>query len=197
MTRRTEEDMLQSLVDAAAKVMDAAYADEASANRAIAQMRAVANNIEYRSEEIKKQLSKSIESFADRTASLAAAKLLEKFKQADEQADMAAKRYNTAARLLTLKLVGVAFAVQCAVVGAVYGILVWRVPSFEEAHEAQQQVAVAKDAVNKLVAKGGGAWLTNCDDNGRSRLCIRTDERSKNSWRGEKDGGSYRIIYGY
>lgn len=132
---------------------------------------------------------------ADKTATQAAALLSDKFVQANNAADHAAKQYKSAARMLGLKTFAV-LVVSLAAIGVTAWLLVGPLlPSQAELAFRRAQIAEMEAKATVLARKGVNLEWDNCESRGLNRLkpCFRTDGATYTAQDGS--GRSYAVPY--
>lgn len=83
-----------------------------------------------------------------------------------------------------------------ALLGTIYGIARLTLPNAGQVDALNAQIVTAQATLDKLNKLGARADFATCDDNGKSRLCIRIDKAAEVYGKNKK-GESYRIIAGY
>ncbi|MDO3617330.1 hypothetical protein Q3O98_11340 [Ralstonia pseudosolanacearum] len=214
MTRHDED--FQRLFDVANKVLEAVYEDEQAARRVIDALDRMHFNVAKRLNDLSSDVTTAIEDSASQTADKAAQLLTQKFAQADACADQAAERYRRAANKLNWKLFGFVLLIQLAVLGGGWLLAQRAIPSQDEIKglralvgqlsqqaaerrnevaDLDRQVANQKRKLADLERRGSRVeWSTCQDEEQRSRLCFRTDERAMQGPDGER---TYRVPWGY
>ncbi|MGA3868148.1 hypothetical protein ACI2VG_24110 [Ralstonia nicotianae] len=189
----------QQLFDAAGKVLEATYVDAQSTRQAIQALSHTRNLVERRLNELRLEVTRSVEGSAEATAERTAELLRKKFEQADQAAHHAAQRYTQAANGLGWKLVALALLVQVAIFVSVWLLVQNTVPSFSEIEERRQEVAQLERQVAALERRGGRLELRDClDGNKRSHFCFRTDEEQlAGVYQGKGDSKTFRIPWGH
>jgi hypothetical protein len=199
MTRDSQSDAFQRLFDAANKVLEATYNDEKSARMAIEALERTRALVERRLDDLKRETVRAIDASASTTATQAAALLREKFKDADEVANRAAKRYADAENTLGWKLLGIAMLVQATLLGGLWLLVQRTVPSYTEIEARRVEIQRLETQVTELERRGGGLYLTTCIDRSkRTHLCYRTNETIDDGpYSSQADGKTFRIPWGY
>lgn len=209
---------LQALLDAAGKVLEATYEDEAAAREAIAELRNTRQRVENRLTDVSQQVTQTVEQSAERTATAAATLLKKKFEAADTAADKARQRYEKSARGLWWKVAGLTLILQVAILFGLWLIVQRTLPSQAEIDarratlerldadasglrrqkaDLQRQVATMNKKVRDLEKRGGALQFSTCQDaDQQTHYCFRTNEESMSEPFGS-NGETYRIPWGY
>ncbi|KVR67892.1 MULTISPECIES: hypothetical protein [Burkholderia cepacia complex] len=202
---------VESLLDAAGKVLEATYEDEGRARRAIESLEKLSVKVENKLNSLADSVVSQIDSSAGKTAETAAKLLQDKFVEADTAAEQARDRYDQAAQRLGWRLFGLAVLLQLLIFAGVWLIVRQTFPSQEEINTRQeilrqqaqqisdldQQIKTKQHKVNDLDRRGAKVEWTTChDDDGQSHLCFRVDGQTGDF--GPSDRTKiYRIPLGY
>lgn len=198
--RAASEEQFQRLFDAANKILEAAYADEQAAQRAITQLERSRELMERRIQDLQRSVVHTVEQSASVTASQAATLLQEKFKEADQAAEMASQRYARASRSLGLRLFGFTLLAQLIALASVWWLLQRTIPPYSEIVARRAEVQQLERRVEELERRGGRLEFATCADpyQKKSRLCVRTDEgRVERAFQSEGDERTFRIVWGH
>lgn len=135
-------------------------------------------------EELPALVSASVERAFEGAATQAATLLTKKFVLADQQACLAAERYERAARLLGWRMVVAACTLGAVMLAVVTTLILRSIPY-------QEEIRVLQDTVDRLERRGGRAQTMSCPgDRNTKRLCVRVfDLQTKQE--------EWRVIAGY
>lgn len=198
MSQNRDEQDFQRLFDIANKILQVADKDTKAAHDMINALGYTKKLIEQRLESLSERVTLTIEGAAEQTATEAAQLLQGKFERADQAAIEAAQRYTKASRRLNTKVIGLFLLFQIGLLGGVWLLVDHTIPAYEEILARRSEVQSLENQLVLLNQKGAYAEPTPCHDHqGRSRLCIRTDERTEaESFKRPGENKTYRILWG-
>lgn len=141
---------------------------------------------EYRdlAKELPKQVKEMIASALDGAASKAAGILASKFTEADEEARLAASRYESAARILRWRIIAVVTGAWVTTV-AIAVLMIWYTSA--ETQALRQDRAMLETVMTYLERSPQGAQIARCGDQ-LNLLCVNV-QTAKNRWEWQRLAG--------
>lgn len=192
MTTDIELQALFALKSAALRNQEEITKSIQQMNAATTQFQALVRNLPQQvAGGVQSQLAPAITATIDNAAD----RIVSRQESVNTKAEVAEQAYDRAARWSFARIAFWATICFMCGIGGMVATAVYLLPDYKTLMELQRQKAELEINIADLERRGGKAKITTCTDGNRSRLCVRTDERTPDAW--GKGGETYRIIYGY
>lgn len=181
----TDSQLVYSLWQAARRQFEHTNAAQTELSNASNALRASAQRLP---EVVAREIDKTLPAAAHKAADAIAAN----WHHANQHADRAAAAYSEATDRVRKVVYGGAAAMlaACAIVLLIFGL--WLLPSFGKVQQMLVDKAQLEQTLDRLTRNGALANVQACrDSQGRERLCVRIDDKTKVTDRG------LRVIQGY
>lgn len=190
MTPREFDDQIQIQLNVVNKILAASEQSQEAAQASISALDKLRTRVEISLDTLRQSVTDKIDSSAKDNA-VETAKLLQKnFNQADEQAELAAMRYERAARWLGLKIFIILTGAILMILGIAWIILINYIPSRDEINTRRQELAAMEYRARDLEKLGANLKLGTCGGS----PCFRTyEEDKKGPW--GSNGETWRRVY--
>ena len=181
--------------DAFQHLVEAAITNQETINQSAESLAATAEELRKQTNILPGRIAHDVERSAVAAANSAARQLTDRLVAVVDAAERARKTYEDAVRfsfrwIAWQAAMATFFGIAAMVVTAWFFI-----PSANKMQALREDKAWLESNIARLADLGGRAHLTTCEDNGRSRRCIRTDEAANKTW--GQGGQTFRIIHGY
>lgn len=167
-------DALHNLLDAAIEQQKIATQQQQTAQSAISEISSATMSVKDVVRTIKGQLTAEVQDALKDSSTQAAALLTKKFKEADNQAELAAAKYRSAVKWASWNVFCFVAGISLVItLGGTY-ILLRSIPSYDEIQALRNEKAQLSNTINVLEQRGGRATVGGCPTQGNSqRMCVR------------------------
>ena len=177
MSVRQYQKELELLFDAAGRILEATNNDQQTTQNLIKELRALRTVLERDIRTLSANTISTIERSAETTAHRAAELLAEKFAAADNAAEMAAYRYEQAAKQFNWRFLGASLIFTSVLFAGALTLVLQYLSSKSAIDQRRNELVFLEDRLAQLEKQGIRAQFRQCSDSeGRIYLCVQTDE---------------------
>ncbi|MBW4622577.1 MAG: hypothetical protein KME17_24870 [Cyanosarcina radialis HA8281-LM2] len=179
------------IFDALRRVLEAAEYHQSVADSSIKAMTDATAKLDRKAEELKGQIHREIEASLKSASEQAVNILTRKFHSANKYAQQATECYKRAVNWAAWKVFAVATISGLFVIGCTTLLLQQTIPTYSEIEVLREEKLQLESEISELEKLNPQIKFSNCIDNGRKRLCVKTDEKAPVYEEG------YRILAGH
>lgn len=190
---KTYDEKIRAQAEILTSLLSAGIQNQEAADKAVAALNLLRTELQRSVSAMTVSVTSQISSLAEGTATEAARLLGQKFEQANQAADAAARRYQKAGRWLGFKTFMVLF-ISLGMVGLATWLLASPLlPSYGELASRRAEIADMETIAEELARKGVHLEWTTCNRSFRSStMCFRSDGET---YTAKETGETYAVPY--